>query len=83
MHALTRLCLYEHEKNWLKSLFFFHSHQNGLLRSKSGKQVLYPFMLSTVGAKRKSQNKENSVTKPDNHTVNHEIMSRTMSETLI
>lgn len=40
-------------------------------------------MLSTVGAKRKSQNKENSVTKPDNHTVNHEIMSRTMSETLI
>ena len=33
---------------------------------------------STVGVKRKSQNKENSVTKPDNHTVNHEIMSGTL-----
>ena len=33
---------------------------------------------SAVGVKRKSQNKENSVTKPDNHTVNHEIMSETL-----
>ena len=34
---------------------------------------------SAVGVQLKSQNKDNSVIKPDNHTVNYKIVSETVT----